>query len=122
VNEIVALSRLPKKSSKAVQPIRDLSTLEAVDLNFRFAFHIALHRRLAYKLNPSVKSAFYGHESGHHPPITPNCTLCDRPFATRRRSVYGSRYGCEVAWCSGRGTTNAKLAPSHIGSANAAHN
>ena len=30
-----------------------------VDLNFRFVFDVALHRRLVYKPNPPVKSAFY---------------------------------------------------------------
>jgi hypothetical protein len=36
-----------------------LSALDAVDLNFKFVFHIALHRRLTYAPNPPVKSAFY---------------------------------------------------------------
>ena len=30
-----------------------------VDLNFRFVFHIALHRRLSYAKYPAIKSAFY---------------------------------------------------------------
>ena len=30
-----------------------------VDLNFKFVFQIALHRRLSYAQHPAVKSAFY---------------------------------------------------------------
>src|SRR6478736_3587853 len=36
-----------------------VASLEAVDLNFNFVFHIALHRRLAFTSHPPVKTAFY---------------------------------------------------------------
>lgn len=37
----------------------DLSMLDAVELNFKFVFHIALYRRLASIRRPPVKSAFF---------------------------------------------------------------
>ena len=37
----------------------DLHALEAVDLNFKFVFHVALHRRLVYARHPPIKSAFW---------------------------------------------------------------
>jgi len=37
----------------------DTTVLDAVDLNFKFVFHVALHRRLVYARHPPVKSAFW---------------------------------------------------------------
>ena len=37
----------------------DLSVLDAVELNFKFVFHVALYRRLSYMGRPPVKSAFF---------------------------------------------------------------
>ena len=60
VNEIVAfVDAAEERASKPFNRFADLSALDAVDLNFNFVFHIALHRRLAYAPNPQVKSAFY---------------------------------------------------------------
>ena len=60
VNEIVAfVDTAEDRASKPFNRFADLSALDAVDLNFSFVFHIALHRRLAYAPNPPVKSAFY---------------------------------------------------------------
>jgi hypothetical protein len=60
VNEIVAfVDAAEERASKPFNRFADLSALDAVDLNFSFVFHIALHRRLAYAPNPPVKSAFY---------------------------------------------------------------
>jgi hypothetical protein len=60
VNEIVMfIDTAEKRASKPFNRFADLSALDAVDLNFKFVFHIALHRRLSYAPNPPVKSAFY---------------------------------------------------------------
>ena len=60
VNEIVVfIGMAEKRSSKPFNRFSDLSALDAVDLNFRFVFDVALHRRLTYAPNPPIKSAFY---------------------------------------------------------------
>ena len=60
VNEIVVfIDTAEARASKPFNRFADLSALDAVDLNFKFVFHIALHRRLAYAPHPLVKSAFY---------------------------------------------------------------
>ena len=60
VNEIVAFVETAEvRAGKPFNRFADLSALDAVDLDFKFVFHIALHRRLSYAENPPVKSAFY---------------------------------------------------------------
>jgi hypothetical protein len=60
VNEIVVfIETAEARASKPFNRFADLSALDAVDLNFKFVFHIALHRRISYAPNPPVKSAFY---------------------------------------------------------------
>jgi hypothetical protein len=60
VNEIVAfIDTAEKRASQPFNRFTDLSALDMVDLNFRFVFDIALHRRLTSAPNPPVKSAFY---------------------------------------------------------------
>lgn len=60
VNEIIAfIDTAEKRASKPFDRFTDLSSLEMVDLNFKFVFHIALHRRLSAAPKPAVKSAFY---------------------------------------------------------------
>ena len=60
VNEIVVfIGSAEKRSSKPFNRFSDLSALDAVDLNFRFVFDVALHRRLVYAPNLPIKSAFY---------------------------------------------------------------
>ena len=60
VNEIVAFIDLAEeRASKPFNRFADLSALDMVDLNFKFVFHIALHRRLASASHSPVKSAFY---------------------------------------------------------------
>src|SRR5258708_26039322 len=60
VNEIVAfVEAAEERAQKPFNRFIDLSALDAVDLNFNFVFHIALHRRLAFDSHPPVKSAFY---------------------------------------------------------------
>ena len=60
VNEIVAfVEAAEERSQKPFNRFADLSALDEVDLNFRFVFHTALHRRLAFDSHPPVKSAFF---------------------------------------------------------------
>lgn len=60
VNEVVAfIDTAEKRSSKPFNRFTDLSALDMVDLNFKFVFGIALHRRLSVAPKPPVKSAFY---------------------------------------------------------------
>jgi len=60
VKEIIAfVDAVEAKSNTPFSRFADLSALDAVDLNFKFVFHIALHRRLVYASQPPTKSAFY---------------------------------------------------------------
>ena len=60
VNEIVVfIESAEAGSTESFNRFSDLSALDAVDLNFRFVFDLALHRRLTYAPNPPIKSAFY---------------------------------------------------------------
>ena len=60
VKEMVAfIGTVEKRASKPFNRFIDLSALDMVDLNFKFVFHIALHRRLSYAKYPAIKSAFY---------------------------------------------------------------
>jgi len=60
VNQVVAfIDTAEKRASQPFNRFTDMSALDVVDLNFKFVFDIALHRRLASAPNPPVKSAFY---------------------------------------------------------------
>jgi hypothetical protein len=60
VNEIVAfIDAAEARASAPFNRFCDTTALDAVDLNFRFVFHVALHRRLVYARHPPVKSAFW---------------------------------------------------------------
>jgi hypothetical protein len=53
---------LDRKEDIAAQPFNrftDTSKLDALDLDERFVYRIALHRRRVYQGKPPVKSAFY---------------------------------------------------------------
>jgi hypothetical protein len=60
VNEVVAfVETAEKRAHKPFNRFTDMSALDMVDLNFKFVFEIALHRRLSAAPKPAVKSAFY---------------------------------------------------------------
>jgi hypothetical protein len=60
VMEIVSfVERVEERNETPVNRFCDLSALDAVDLNFKFVFYVALGRRLSAQPKPSVKSAFY---------------------------------------------------------------
>lgn len=60
VNQIIAFVRDEEAKSDA-NKLRfiDSSELTAVDLNFRYVFHVALYRRMSRIGRPTIKSAFY---------------------------------------------------------------
>ena len=69
VNEIVAFIDIAEeRASKPFNRFADLSALDMVDLNFKFVFHIGLHRIRRSSL-PSMSRA-------PRPLISPNCTRC----------------------------------------------
>jgi hypothetical protein len=60
VNQVVAfIDTAESRASKPFHRFNDMSALDMVDLNFKFVFEIALHRRLTAAPRPDVKSAFY---------------------------------------------------------------
>jgi len=60
VDEIVHFIETAEKNSKTpFNRFSDLSALDAVDLNFKFVFDVALNRRLSAKSKAPIKSAFY---------------------------------------------------------------
>ena len=60
VNEMVEfIDAVEKRNSKPLNRFADLSELDAVDLNFKFVFDVALDRRLSAAPRFPVKSAFY---------------------------------------------------------------
>jgi len=60
VMEIVTfIEGVERRIKTPVSRFADLSALDAVDLNFKFVFYVALGRRLSAQPRPAVKSAFY---------------------------------------------------------------
>lgn len=60
VNEIVAfIEAVEERNNHPINRFADLSVLDAVDLNFRFVFDVALGRRLSVMEKPAMKAAFY---------------------------------------------------------------
>ena len=60
VMEIVSfIERVEERNKTPLNRFADLSALDAVDLNFKFVFYVALGRRLSAQPRPKVKSAFY---------------------------------------------------------------
>ena len=58
VNTIITfLGRLEATADKPFNRFTDTLAVDAVDLNFRYIFHVSLFRRLSYAGRPPVKSA-----------------------------------------------------------------
>ena len=53
------LDKLEKEAHHPFDRYTDLTRLDSFDLSYSFIFRISLHRRLAYKDFPPVKSAFH---------------------------------------------------------------
>lgn len=65
VNQIIAFIREEEAKSDA-NKLRfiDTSALNAIDLNFRYVFHVALYRRMSRVGRTTIKSAFYIEDPG----------------------------------------------------------
>ena len=94
VNEMVAFIEVAEeRASKPFNRFADLSALDMVDLNFKFVFHIALHRRLASASHSPVKSAFYvtspetAHYAKVHAMLTDYSTLDVALFTEREAAA-----------------------------------
>jgi len=93
VNEIVAFIDVAEERAKPFHRFADLSALDAVDLNFNFVFHIALHRRLSYAAHSPVKSAFYvtssatAHYAQLHAMLTDHSSLDVSLFTDRAEAA-----------------------------------
>jgi hypothetical protein len=60
VNRIITFIRSQEAAVDAsFNRFTDMSVLDAVELNFKYVFHVALYRRLSYMGRPPVKSAFF---------------------------------------------------------------
>jgi hypothetical protein len=60
VSEMVAfIDAAEARASAPFNRFCDTTVLDAVDLNFKFVFHVALHRRLVSARLPPIKSAFW---------------------------------------------------------------
>ena len=60
INEMVEFIEIvEKRNGQPLNRFIDLAALDAVDLNFKFVFHVALGRRLSAAPKPAVKSALY---------------------------------------------------------------
>jgi hypothetical protein len=58
VNKIIAfLGQVESRSNKPLNRFTDSLAADAIELNFRFIFHVSLFRRLSYAGRPPVKSA-----------------------------------------------------------------
>ena len=51
------LGRLEAASNEPFNRFTDTLAVDAIDLNFRYIFHVSLFRRLSYAGRPPVKSA-----------------------------------------------------------------
>jgi len=105
VNEIVAfLGAAEERVQKPFNRFADLSALDAVDLNFSFVFHTALHRRLAFTSHPPVKTAFYvtGPDTTHyaklHALLTDHSPLHVSLFTERAVTLGRGRFNVSGAY------------------------
>jgi hypothetical protein len=65
VNKIITtLGEMEASSAKPFNRFSDTSAAEAVDLNFKYIFHVSLFRRLSYR-GPPIKSAILATTEAH---------------------------------------------------------
>jgi hypothetical protein len=92
VNKVITF--MGKEETRSNQPFSrftDASLVEAVDLNFRYMFHVSLFRRLSYAGRPPVKSAILvanealAHYSKMHRLLTQGSPLQVRIFEDREK-------------------------------------
>ncbi|SRR6266496_1027417 len=84
---------LEASSGNPFNRFTDTSAVEAIDLNFRFIFHVSLFRRLSYAGHPPVKSAILvtnltlGHYSKMHALLTRGSSINVRIFEEREAAA-----------------------------------
>ena len=93
VNRIITfMGKEEPESNKPFNRFSDASLVEAVDLNFRYMFHVSLFRRLSYA-DPPVKSAIlvrydvFAHYSRLHAILTQGSPLQVRIFQERLKAA-----------------------------------
>lgn len=65
VNQIIGFLREEEATADAHRlRFTDTSEVTAIELNFRYVFHVALHRRMTRTGQPAIKSAFYVENPG----------------------------------------------------------
>jgi hypothetical protein len=73
VNKVlVDLVRYECRASQPFNRFSDLSEVQDFHLTFKYVFHVALHRRLAYAGREPVKSVFFRYPLG-------SCSACENP-------------------------------------------
>jgi hypothetical protein len=98
VSEVIAfVETAERRASNPFNRFADLSALDAIDLNFKFVFHVALGRRFSAIPKPPVKSAFYvtSEASAHY--IKLHAMLTD--FSPLDVSLFTER-AAAAAWLS----------------------
>ena len=90
VNRIIEfMGKLEAESNEPFNRFTDALSIEAIDLNFRYVFHVSLFRRLSYANRPPVKSAILvtndgmAHYSKLHRILTQGSPLQVRIFENR---------------------------------------
>jgi hypothetical protein len=94
VNKIIAfMGKEEAESNKPFNRFSDGLLVEAVDLNFRYMFHVSLFRRFSYTGRPPVKSAIlvhdddFAHYSRLHAILTQGSPLEVRIFQERPKAA-----------------------------------
>ena len=94
VNAIIEfMAREEAASDKPFNRFTDATLVKAVDLNFRYVFHVSLFRRLSYAGRPQVKSAILvtdetlAHYSKIHKLLTEGSPLKVRIFDDRTETA-----------------------------------
>ena len=94
VNKIITfLAQEEATADKPFNRFTDTLTVETIDLNLRYIFHVSLFRRLSYAGRPPVKSAILvtdralGHYSRMHVLLTQGSPLEVRIFEEREKAA-----------------------------------
>jgi hypothetical protein len=94
VNKIIAFIREQEALSESSElRFIDTTALTAVELNFRYVFHVALYRRLSRAGRPTLKSAFwikdqaFGHYFKLHALLTDHSPLQAKIFEEREAAA-----------------------------------
>lgn len=90
---VMLIGDLEAKSGNPFNRFTDTLAADAIDLNFRYVFHISLFRRLSYAGHPPVKSAIlvnsvtFAHYSKIHAMLTQGSSIKVRSFEEREAAA-----------------------------------